>query len=213
MNIHDVQKRLSLPRYFEAVMAIGLKGEIGQQGRMPWECEGYSMRRDLKRFMDLTLDRVVVMGRKTWESLPGPLKRRTFIILTQEPIKEPVYRAWPNKAVSWTMNFDQLGGVLEKHYPEEDTIMIAGGSEIYRLFYPVIGKYHITQVEKEFPNADTFSYPPIGLDGWRLISEEAVVEGEVGRGLMTHHLTYAHSARNKVIASCRTRKARMLNSQ
>ena len=62
------------------VAAIGENNVIGKDGQLPWK-----IRSDLRHFRALTLDRPVIMGRKTYESIGKPLDRRTNIVITRDP--------------------------------------------------------------------------------------------------------------------------------
>ena len=112
---------------------------IGVRGTIPWH-----LPEDLKRFKDLTTGHAVLMGRKTWESLPEkcrPLARRTNLVVTRNPA---VLRAVPEdvlvftsieKAVEW---FRTRGG---------DILWVIGGEEVYREAISFCDEVNLTLVK------------------------------------------------------------------
>ena len=110
---------------------------------------------DLKFFKENTLGKVVVMGRKTLESLPGgkPLPKRTTIVLSSK-MEE-------TDGVIIARNTEELKSILSD-YPEDD-VMICGGEQIYKLLIPFCKKALVTKIEKTvdadkfFPNLDSDS--------------------------------------------------------
>jgi dihydrofolate reductase len=113
-----------------------LEGVIGQHNTLPW-----SIPSDLERFRQLTIGHSVVMGRKTWESIPErfrPLPGRTNIVLT----REEDYRA--NGAV--VVSSIEQACIAAIEAPGADEMFVIGGAEIYRLFLPFVDKAYITEV-------------------------------------------------------------------
>lgn len=115
---------------------------------------------DLKYFRRTTLNKVVVMGRKTLESLPGgkPFDKRTNIVLT----RDLSYKTDHAKLVH---SFEELFDVL-KHYPTED-VYICGGAMIYNALYPYCTYGYITKINETF-DADTFLDKIEDQPGWEL---------------------------------------------
>lgn len=116
---------------------------------------------DLKYFRRMTLNKVVVMGRKTLESLPGgkPFEHRTNIVLTRDTNYENPY-------VIILHSFD----ALFKHIKQYDTkdIFIAGGGEIYNALYPYCTYAYITKIQGDL-EADTFIDVIEDLPSWELV--------------------------------------------
>ena len=189
--MNDIIQRLKHKR-FHAVAAVGYNNEIGLNGKMPWETTGMRLKRDLKRFKALTMGRVVIVGRKTWESLPGPLPGRDFIVLTNELAHETDEIVFvPHKDGKHCMvDLDQLEYLIETEYGDRDGFMVAGGSEIYALFEPVINRCYITVVKETF-NADTyFPIDILDVSKWRENYREYVdEEQESGEVIKTAHIT------------------------
>lgn len=137
------------------IVAAGRNGVIGRKGELIWHLPG-----DLKHFKTLTTGHVVIMGRKTWESLPKkPLPGRRNIVLT----RNMNYKANGAETVSSPEE------ALEKTAGEIPFII--GGEEIYRLFLPYAKRLYLTEVDADCPDADAFL--PTGLnDGdWETIEE------------------------------------------
>lgn len=134
------------------IVAMGLNGEIGGDNKLLWHIP-----EDLRLFKDMTIGRVMLMGRKTVESLPKPLPRR----ITVEVSRRTWYKSWSD--------FDIL-----QHYLNEasdssdklnsDTIIIAGGASLYNATFDIVDVLYVTHVEHEFPEADTFYAIPEGFE-------------------------------------------------
>jgi dihydrofolate reductase len=119
------------------VLARAANGVIGVDGRLPWHIPA-----DLRHFKQLTKGRPMIMGRKTFDSLPGLLEGRRHIVLTQDP-------AWEEE------------GAEVAHSPEAALklangphVCVIGGAEIYRLFLPLADRIELTEVALE-PKGDT----------------------------------------------------------
>ncbi|WP_441237796.1 dihydrofolate reductase [Bradyrhizobium sp. 930_D9_N1_4] len=126
------------------VVAIAENGVIGAGNAMPWR-----MKSDMARFKALTIGKPVIMGRKTFESLPRPLPNRTNIVIT----RDAAYRA--NGAVVTTSSADAgavaLGDALRRSVAE---IAVIGGAEIYRQWLDRADRLEITEVHAR-PEGDT----------------------------------------------------------
>lgn len=137
------------------IVAIGKDGAIGKNGDLIWKIP-----EDLKRFKALTTGNTIVMGRKTWESLPKkPLPLRRNIVVT----RDADYRA---------------EGAEVMHSPEEvkektagENTFIIGGAEIYRQFLPYTDELFLTLVDEKCEDADTRLEINIAGGDWELIEE------------------------------------------
>lgn len=126
---------------------------IGQAGNMPWHLPN-----DLKHFMRATLGGVVIMGRKTFESLNGPLSRRRNIVITRNS-------NWRHEGVDRAASLEEAllaAGAGDVH--------IAGGGEIYRQALPLASHLDLTEIQAT-PEGDTF-FPEFSLAEWREVSTE-----------------------------------------
>ena len=115
---------------------------IGKNGTLPW-----NIPEDLARFRTLTLDNVVVMGRKTFESINmKPLQNRFNFVLTNASIK-PIH---PN--LRFASSVDYVSEVLSNENPK---VFFIGGSDVYKQVIGKVGKIYATIIEKEY-ECDTF---------------------------------------------------------
>lgn len=123
---------------------------------------------DLQNFKRLTLHKTVVMGKKTYDSLPAhPLPQRKNLVLTHN--KSSVLK---DDSIECFDDFGSLVNHLQTLNPED--IFIIGGANIYTLFLEqhLIKKMYITHILSEF-NADVF-FPSINFDEWNLIYESKI---------------------------------------
>ncbi len=126
------------------IACVDAEGGLGRQGKLL-----FSIREDLQRFRAFTLGHTIILGRKTWESLPGgrPLENRRHIVLSrQEPPELP-----PN--VDFVQDLDGLWHLLKREQPEE--CWVIGGAEVYRELLPYCNRAEITVVP-EHCEADCF---------------------------------------------------------
>ena len=143
-------------------------GIIGNQGTLPW-----SLPNDLKYFKKMTIEKAIVMGRKTFEGMgKRPLPNRINIILTTDKSYE-ADGAKVMHSVAEVMDF-------AKHY-EKDTI-ITGGTAVFEAFIPFADVLYKTIIHAEF-EGDTV-IPTIDWDEWKLVHSEA--------GLVDERNKYAH---------------------
>lgn len=140
------------------IVAVDKNWAIGNQGQLL-----VSIPEDKKLFRDETMGKVIVMGRKTLESLPGkqPLYGRTNIVLT----KNPDYK------VKGAVVCHSLSEAMEElgKYPEEDCFII-GGQSIYEQFLPYCNTAHVTYIDYRY-SADTY-FPNLDQDpSWEMAAE------------------------------------------
>ena len=149
------------------IFACDEKGAIGKEGDLPWR-----QSTDLKHFKRTTLEKIVVMGRKTWESLGQPLPKRRNIVMTRQGVDDDVE----------TMSFEEVMSLAEEH-----EVMIIGGGEIYELFLEHAKEIHRTVIHTVVHEADTFA-PNVEAAGFYLLSERKVEAGERD----DHPMTFQH---------------------
>ena len=138
------------------IYACDLNGAIGKDGDLPWRQSS-----DLQHFKRITLGGTIVMGRKTWESLPGKLPGRRNIVMSRS-IRDDIEQ----------MNYDEVISLSEQH-----EVFIIGGGEIYNLFIDDVKELHRTLIDTKIENADTFITDISNL-GFHMISERHVSAGE-----------------------------------
>jgi dihydrofolate reductase len=125
---------------------------IGLDGKMPWHLPA-----DLKRFKALTTGKPMIMGRKTFESLPGLLPGRRHIVLTRD--------------ANWSAPGAEIAhDVAEALALSGPDVSIIGGAEIYRLFMAKADRIELTEIHTA-PDGDTY-LPDFGPE-WREIVREA----------------------------------------
>ena len=150
---------LFLPELF-LVAAIAANGVIGADGGMPWHIP-----EDFRRVKRLTMGKPLVMGRKTFESLPGVLPGRRHIVITRDI-------AWHAEAAEVAYSLEAALALAAA--PQ---IVIFGGAAIYALALPRATRIELTEIHAEIPG-DTVM-PPLGA-GWQ---EEARQEHGAENGL------------------------------
>jgi dihydrofolate reductase len=126
-------------------------GVIGAGGGLPWH-----LPEDLALFRDLTMGSTVVMGRRTWESLPArfrPLPGRTNVVLTSDP--------------GWSADGARPAASVEEVVAEHESFWVIGGGTVYAAFLPHAHRLVVTEVDARV-DGDTWA-PPLG-DGWQLES-------------------------------------------
>ena len=136
------------------VVARAQNGVIGREGKLPWHIPA-----DLKRFKALTMGSVMVMGRRTFESLPGLLPGRRHIVLTRD-------RSWSVPGAEATHEVEEalrLAG--------DEPVSVIGGAEVFELFLPLADRIELTEVLADIPG-DTVMDDPRRSGGWREIFRE-----------------------------------------
>lgn len=130
------------------IAAVAADGALGRNGSLIWHIPG-----DLRRFKALTLAHPVVMGRKTWDSLPKrPLPGRPNIVVT----RNAAFQAPGATVVSSPEEALETARKLSPHTP-----FIIGGEQIYRAFLPLAATLHLTQIDASCPDADAWlPFPP-----------------------------------------------------
>lgn len=136
------------------VVARASNGVIGRDGGLPWRLSA-----DLKRFKALTIGSVMVMGRRTFESLPGLLPGRRHIVLTRDR--------------NWSAEGAEVVHAVEDALAAagEERVSIIGGSEIFELFMPVADRIELTEVLADV-EGDTFMPDPRASGEWREVARE-----------------------------------------
>ena len=142
--------------FLSIIVAVGENNEIGYRNGLLWRLSA-----DLKRFKELTTGHTVVMGRKTFESLPnGALPNRTNVVISRNQDFTPIN----------CLVFSSLDEALIKLSGDREVYVI-GGSQIYCQALSYASKLYITRVHANFPEADTF-FPEIDRTRWIQRSEE-----------------------------------------
>ena len=137
------------------VVARATNGVIGRDGTLPWHLPA-----DLRRFKALTMGSVMIMGRKTFDSLPKLLPGRRHVVLTRD--------------AAWTAE-----GAEVAHSPEEALAMaggqpvsVIGGADIFALFLPLADRIELTEVHADV-EGDTYMGDPRSGGGWTETARES----------------------------------------
>jgi len=137
------------------IVAVAANGVIGRDGKLPWR-----LPEDLRRFRALTTGHAIIMGRRTWESLPHALPGRQNIVVTHRS----GYRA-PGASVAASLD-DALAQVA---YPPPPFVI--GGGELYRAALPRARTAFVTEIARAFDGDATF--PPLDRREWVETAREA----------------------------------------
>lgn len=137
------------------IAAVAADGAIGRNGDLAFHISA-----DLKHFKELTMGHPVVMGRRTFESLPGgPLSGRLNIVLSASEGYSPA-------GVTVAPNLEKA---LEIASAADDTAFIIGGASVYARAMPLADRMELTRIDANCPDADTF-FPAIGSE-WQKAAE------------------------------------------
>ena len=140
------------------IAAIGKNNELGKGGTLIW-----SLPKDLRFFREKTRDSVIIMGRKTFNSLPKILPGRKHIILS----KSNEFNKEINNEVSLVNTKEELIKIC-KEISQDKEIFIIGGASLYEMFIDVADKLYITHIEETDNDADVY-FPNIDLEKWEKI--------------------------------------------
>jgi|TARA_B100000767_G_scaffold275287_2_gene311520 dihydrofolate reductase len=142
------------------VWAMAENRVIGRDNTLPWRLPD-----DMRHFMNTTMGKPVLMGRKTFESMKSALPGRTNIVMTRDP-------NWHREGVKVVADLDAGIELAESQglIDGVDEIMIIGGAEIYALALPRATRLYLTQVHAE-PKGDVF-FPELDLSAWELVMQK-----------------------------------------
>lgn len=144
------------------IVAVSQDGAIGKNGDLL--CH---MSADLKRFKSLTTGHSIVMGRRTYDSLPkGALPNRRNIVVTRNP-------QFTAPGVEVALSLDEAFRLTEG----EDEVFVIGGEQIYRAAIDYASRLYLTEIDAHFHGADAF-FPEVNLCEWRLLSRESHASDE-----------------------------------
>ena len=152
------------------VAAIGKNNELGKSNNLIWRLKG-----DLKFFKELTTGHVVVMGRKTFESLPKMLPNRHHIVISSN-----------NNFDKDVEVFNNIDAFLEKYKDYDDEIFIIGGASIYKLFLDYANKIYLTEIDAYDENADVY-FPDFDKKLW---NRECISEEKEENNIKYRHVLY-----------------------
>lgn len=168
-----------------AIFAISQNNIIGYNNSLPWHIP-----EDLKRFKELTLNKKIVMGRKTWESLPKkPLPNRQHYVLTRDRC---FIEDWANDKEK-KESFHILSGLqnINVLFPKDEEVFIIGGGEVFREAFDlqIIDKVYVTGIHNDIIG-------DIYLNWWGKYSEKFDLH-TVNTGLSHDNINYTFSVWRK----------------
>jgi len=144
------------------IVAIDRNLAIGKGGRLPWHFSA-----DMKFFRETTLGNSVVMGRRTWLTLKGPLNDRQNIVLTRDPSFD---------SQDSLIVMPDVQSVLSDAGKQNGHLFVIGGAQVYQSFLSHIDRWIVTEVPLAVEGADTF-LPANFLDGFEMYEQRQLDEG------------------------------------
>jgi dihydrofolate reductase len=151
------------------VVARAENGVIGRDGTLPWHIPA-----DLKRFKALTMGSAMLMGRRTFDSLPGLLPGRRHVVLTRNS--------------AWQAEGAEVAGSVEQalDLAGSDRVSVIGGAEIFAMFMGLADTLELTEVHADV-EGDTMMDDPRSTGGWREVAREehAAEEGRPAFSFVT----------------------------
>lgn len=148
------------------VVACGLKSEIGANNDLLWHLPA-----DMSYFKELTMNHHVLMGRKTYESIPQkfrPLIGRTNIVISSDV-------HFTNENVQVFSSIE--AGIEFAQSKEESELFIIGGAKIYEQTLQLANRIYLTKVNEMFPAADAF-FPPFNTHDWTLSKSRLQIKSD-----------------------------------
>jgi dihydrofolate reductase len=137
--------------------AVARNGVIGIGGGLPWYLPD-----ELRRFKERTIGHVLVMGRRTYESIGRPLPGRTTVVVT----RQPDWHVDSELVVTAASLFEALA----KAAALDDDVFVVGGAEVYAAALPLADRLELTHVDAA-PEGDT-AFPEVDWDDWREVGRE-----------------------------------------
>ena len=152
------------------IASIGKNNELGKNNNLIWHLKG-----DLKFFKDMTTDHVIVMGRKTFESLPKMLPNRHHVVISN------------NSNFSDKVEvFNNIESFLETYKNYNEEIFVIGGASIYKVFLGYSNKIYLTEIDEEDKNADVY-FPKFDESLW---NKEYISEVKEENNIKYRHVLY-----------------------
>lgn len=140
------------------IVARAANGCIGREGAVPWK-----IREDLRRFKAHTMGKPMIMGRKTFQSLPGLLPGRRHVVLTRDA-------GWRAPGAEVALE-PRSALALARSGPGSGAVAVIGGAEIFALFDPLATRFELTHVHEDTAG-DTFMPDPASDPSWREVARE-----------------------------------------
>jgi dihydrofolate reductase len=149
------------------VVARARNGVIGRDGKLPWR-----LKSDMALFKATTWDKPVIMGRKTWDSLPKkPLPGRLNIVLSRDGAFAP-------ETALVCERFQEAVDIGREHAEEDgaEEVCVIGGTAVFALALPKARRLYLTEVEADLEGDAWF--PPFDESAWREVRRQSYPAGE-----------------------------------
>lgn len=130
------------------ISSVGRNGELGKNNGLIWHIP-----KDMKFFKNTTMGHTVVMGKKTYESLPGDLPGRKMIVLSKDSVDGNVEMVY------------SIDEILDRYLNSEEEVFIIGGASIYSQFIKYANRMYLTEIDDTDNEADTF-FPEFDRSEW-----------------------------------------------
>ncbi len=157
---------------FSIIAAVAENNAIGKDNTLPWRIP-----RDLAYFKEITLGKTIIMGRKTFQSLPKVLPDRKHIVLTTNT-------DFTHEGIEVSNSFE---ATLLKYHQTQDEAFFIGGADIYKKALPFCRYLYITRIKKSF-DADCF-FPDVDLSNYE-IEEQSPVYTDENSGIQFEFIKY-----------------------
>ena len=145
-----------------AIAAIGQNGELGKDNNLIWHLKG-----DMKFFKETTLGHTIIMGRKTFESLPKLLPKRKHIVLSRGNIDIPQVEV-----------YHDIASFLKKYQNSNEEIFNIGGASIYKALLDYTENIYLTEIDAS-AEADTY-FPKLNKNDYHAIILDITHDQDTG---------------------------------
>lgn len=142
------------------IVAKTIKNYIGKDNKLL-----FHISEDLKRFKEITNGHKIIMGRKTFESLPKILDNREHIIIT----RDKDYKVESNRIEI----VNDIEEIIEKYQNSNEEVFVIGGGEIYKQLLPYTNKLYLTIIESDI-EGDT-KFPLLNINDWNVVHRKRVL--------------------------------------
>ena len=137
------------------IAAVGENGELGYNNSLIWR-----IREDLQFYKEMTMGKKIIMGRKTYQNLPGKLKNRNIFIVTSDI----------NYQQEDCTIINDFTSFLNEHYNDDTEYIICGGSSIYKQSYPYCSKGYLSVVKGDY-QVDSY-FDNFNFDDFMIVFEK-----------------------------------------
>lgn len=152
------------------IAAIGENNELGKENKLIWY-----LKEDLKFFKEQTMGKTIIMGRNTFESLPGILKGRHHIVLSKSNLNLP----------SEVDVFHDYESLMAHITNIDEEMFVIGGASVYKLFLNDVDKMLLTEINAKDREADAY-FPSFDINDW----EKEVLCSHDDNGISYNHVKY-----------------------